>query len=254
MKKYTIFTYNIGGYEQFHEVENPSEICEYIYVTDDKSITSSTWNVIYVENKHPEDNFDLCYRIRYVDMWKYVNTEVVIRIDGCVRIVGDTDVLYQRFIDGGYDICLQIHPQRNTISSEASMWEVIKHYPKSQNKKVLGFMEGCGYDTNKYKGLYQFNFQMQRRCKMCEDFNRLTYALIKHFSLDGKLIDSNDQLLGAFVLHKFFDDSKIMFVEPTICGGKFFQWHYHGGGAEIKCNKMSGPKYAFNKEIRTEEF
>ena len=187
MKKYTIFTYNIGGYETFQEVENPSNICEYIYVTDDKSITSSTWNVIYVENEHPEDNFDICYKIRYVDMWKYVNTDVVIRIDGCVRIVGDTDILYKRFVDGGYDMCLQLHPHRNNLEDEAFAWEVIKGYPREHNRKVLTFMDGCGYDTKNYKGLYQFNFQIQRRCKMCDDFNRMTYALIKYFSLELKL-------------------------------------------------------------------
>lgn len=37
MKKYSILTYNIGGYEVLHEVENPSENCEYVYVTDDKA-------------------------------------------------------------------------------------------------------------------------------------------------------------------------------------------------------------------------
>ena len=187
-------------------------------------------------------------------MWKYVNTDVVIRIDGCVRIVGDTDILYKRFVDGGYDMCLQLHPHRNTVEYEAFAWEAIKGYPREHNRKVLTFMDGCGYDTKNYKGLYQFNFQIQRRCKMCDDFNRMTYALIKYFSLEGKLVDSNDQLLGAFVIHKMLDEGKIMFVDPTVCDGKFFMWHYHHGGGEMRFGKWNAQNMHLIKKLRLKNF
>ena len=50
------------------------------------------------------------------------------------------------------------------------------------------------------------------------------------------------------------DEGKIMFVDPTVCDGKFFMWHYHHGGGEMRFGEMECPKYAFNKEITTEEF
>lgn len=254
MKKYTILTYNIGGYEEFREVKNPSDICEYIYITDNKSITSSTWNVIYVENEHPEDNFDICYKIRYEDMWKYVSTDVLIRIDGSLEPFGNTDELYERFINNGSDICLQIHPERDTISNEARAWETIKHYPKKQNERVLNFMKRCGYDVEKYKGLYQLNFSIQRRCDFCMDLNRLVFALMKHFALEGKLIDTNDQLIFAFVLHTMFPDAKVMFVDVSVSDTLFFNCYRHGGNSKFSYHRNGAKKYAFNKEISTEEF
>ena len=48
MKKYSVLTFNLGGYEVIHEIPksaiNPE--IEYIYVTDDDSITSDTWTIV----------------------------------------------------------------------------------------------------------------------------------------------------------------------------------------------------------------
>lgn len=111
MKKYSILKYNIGNYDPHpEEIENSSDICEYVYVTDDKEFTSSTWKVIYVENPYPEDPFFICYYIRF-HPFEYVSTEVVIRIDCAMRIPDPrkVNILYNNFLESDCDICASIH-------------------------------------------------------------------------------------------------------------------------------------------------
>ena len=52
MKKYSVLTFNVGGYEIIHEItkEAINQEIEYIYVTDDETIKSDTWTVVYEHN------------------------------------------------------------------------------------------------------------------------------------------------------------------------------------------------------------
>ena len=36
--KYSVLTYNVGGYEKIHEIKEKSPNAEYIYVTDDPTL------------------------------------------------------------------------------------------------------------------------------------------------------------------------------------------------------------------------
>src|SRR5574344_1312138 len=94
--RYSVLSYIIGNYEVVHEIEEITEGVEYVLVTDNHSLTSSTWNVVYVDNPHPEDPFDLCYQIRF-NPFDYVTTDIVIRIDGSMRVAGNLDYLVDYF-------------------------------------------------------------------------------------------------------------------------------------------------------------
>ena len=49
--KYSVLSFIIGkGYEILHEVKNQQSDVEYIVVTDDINLRSSTWKVIYDES------------------------------------------------------------------------------------------------------------------------------------------------------------------------------------------------------------
>ena len=50
MAKYSILCYIINNYENVKEVIEKDPNAEYILVTDDKNLKSSTWNVVYDES------------------------------------------------------------------------------------------------------------------------------------------------------------------------------------------------------------
>lgn len=250
-KKYTVLTYNIGGYELMKEIEYKSPNAEYLYITDDRSLTSSTWEMVYVDNPHPEDNFDLCYDIRF-NPFKYAHTDIVLRIDGSMQVIGNTDELIDRFNDGGYDICLCIHPVRNTLLEEYRCWCACRGYKPEQANKILSFMANYeGYDVKNYRGLYQYNFMIQRKNKINLDLNSFTLSLLKYLAEDGKQIERLDQTVGSFVINKYFQNLNIMAVDNRIGYSKYFAWHYHNSNIKFPIPEPPIEPYLFNSPVDT---
>ena len=250
--KYSVLTYNVGGYEILHELEYKDNDVEYVYVTDDRSITSSTWNVVYVDNPHPEDNFELCYQIRF-NPFDYVHSDIVIRIDGSMVVCGNLDKLVEEFNRKDYDIMLEIHPTRSTMYDEYLTWCKVRSYPIEQANKCLNFIAGMeGYDIKKYKGLYQYNFMIQRKNKVNMDINRMTLATIKYLAPEGKQIDRLDQTIGSFIINKYFNNIKVIPVSQRVCtSGVYFKWCQHGSDKVMDDNYNYATPYLFNQVIST---
>ena len=226
--RYSVLTYNIAGYEIIHEIPkeciNPE--IEYIYVTDDNSITSNTWNVVYADDL-TGDTFDKCYQIRF-NPFKYVHTDIVMRIDGSMAINKDLMPLFQRFEYGGYDCAMMIHPTRNTMYDEYVAWVNQRGYPVEQANKCLNFMIANGYDIKHYRGLFQYNFAIQRNNEINNRLNNETYEVLKMLATEPSTSERLDQTIGSFVINTHYTDMKIMPVGQYICFNSYFNWCSHG--------------------------
>ncbi len=250
--KYSVLTYNVGGYEVLHELEYKDDDVEYIYVTDDKTITSSTWNVVYVKNEHPEDNFDLCYKIRF-NPFDYVHSDIVIRIDGSMVVCGNLDKLVEEFNRKDYDIMLEIHPSRSTMYDEYLAWCQTRNYPIEQANKCLSYMAALeGYDVKGYNGLYQYNFMIQRKNRVNMLLNEMTLTTLKYLAADDKQIERIDQTIGSFILNKYFNNIKVIPVSQMVCtSGVYFKWCKHGSNDVLSDGHQYSTPYLFNQVIST---
>lgn len=249
--KYSVLTYIIGNYDTVKPILKKSENAEYILVTDNKELKSDDWNIIYVDNYHPEDNFDLCYKIRF-NPFVFVNTDIVLRIDASIQIVEDTDYLIEEFIKDNYDAGVMIHPSRNTMIDEYKTWINYRQYPIAQANKCLSFMALQGYDIEKYKGLYQYCIMIQRNSKMNDDWNSMTLSYLKYLAERGKRVERLDQTIGSMVLNKYFNECKIMTFSQEILRGKPFQWCQHHTGLKLNVSKPTIEPYLFNELISFE--
>lgn len=250
---YSVLTYNIGGYEIIHEIEEKSDRAEYIYVTDDKTITSSTWTVVYVENEHPDDNFDLCYKIRF-NPFDYVHTDVVVRIDGSMGINKNLDSIVD-FFNNGFDLCVCIHPTRSNLYDEYVAWVQQRGYDVKQAERILSFIQYMeGYDVKKNSGLYQYNFMIQRKNAKNLNLNRMTLDLLYYLAPEGKEIERVDQTVGSFVLNKYFSDMKVLPVDHRLFDKSYFTWYAHGSNTPLNCGYESSTPYMFGEEITTMTF
>lgn len=237
--KYTVLTFNIDGYETIHEI--PSEAInqeiEYIYVTNDNSITSNTWTVVY-DDSLSGSNFNKCWQVRY-NPFKYAHTDTVMKIDGSMGLVHDVMPIFELFEKEHYDAAVMIHPTRNTMVPEYQAWVSQRGYPIKQAERCLNFLAANGYDPEKYKGLYQYNFMIQRNDAFNNEWNRVTYEILKALAPEGSDVDRLDQTLGSFVLNKFFNNMKIMPVGQYICNGMFFNWYVHGTDNAMNCDSAN---------------
>ena len=250
MKQYTILTYNIGGYDVLREIKHKSPKAEYIYVTDDRSIVSETWDVRYIDNPYPEDVFYTCYYIRF-NPFDFANTDVVVRIDGSVQVLDNIDKIIDYFNKEDYDICLDIHPTRHTVCEEYEVWCNDRGYSRSQAERVMSYMADKGYDTENYRGLYQYGLMIQRRNPVNLELNAATLDLIRQLAPEGKQVERLDQTIGSFVINSQFSERlKVMAVDERIFHSKFFRLFKHGNWEEINFNGKYIRPYLFNKPAK----
>ena len=230
----TFLTFLFGNYEKMHEVAVKTPNCDYVLVTDNKDLKSNTWNIKYVDNPHPEDNFYMCWEVRY-NPFKWVDTDIVVRIDGSMECSGDFTKVLNYFEEGGYDTAICMHPTRNNIYQERLAWVQQRNYPVEQANKVLSFMAMAeGYDVKKNIGLFQYNFMIQRKNKVNLDLNRMTLSLCKYLAPEGKEIDRLDQTIGSFVINKYFNKLKVLPVSQGVAiSGKYFKWYAHNSNKQL---------------------
>lgn len=236
--RYTVLTYNIAGYEILHEIPkeaiNPD--IDYIYVTDDHSITSSTWTVVYADDL-TGTTFDKCYQIRF-NPFKYTDNEVVMRIDGSMAIAKDVMPVFKFFMDGDYDCAMMIHPTRNTMYDEYVAWVKQRNYPIEQANKCLNFMAANGYDVNNYKGLFQYNFCIQRNNEINNRLNAETYQVLKVLATEPDTAERLDQTIGTFVINTHYPTLKILPVGQYLAfsDAGYFRWCMHNTDREMMYN------------------
>lgn len=250
--RYSILTFVIGkGYEKVHEIENKQDDVEYLLITDDDTLKSDTWKVIYdadlLQYKTP---FERCFRVRY-NVFKYCTTDTCVTIDGSMHVKGSLDRLIQKFDEGKYDICLMPHPLWDDMYTEYNAWIRMRKYPVAQAQRAIAFLEENKYDF-KYRGLFQLCFSIKRRSYFTEHIDKLTFECLQKLSGDGEF-ERLDQTIFTFVVNKHFNDIKVLPVSEQVVRSYAIQWYWHNSDKPnmnifYDINKED-KKYVFNKEV-----
>ena len=201
--RYSILTYNFGGYEIMREILHPKDDVEYIYVTDDRNLTSKTWKIVIDESLDGLSPFDKCYSVRF-NPFKYVSSDICIRVDGSIVVDGNADKLIEEFEKGNYDMACVAHRFRDNMIDEYNAWIRLREYPQQQAEKCLSYIERNGYSLNT-KGMFECCLCVQRRSEICEEINKKTFEVLKELG-DGEKIERQDQTIFTFVVYNWFRD------------------------------------------------
>ena len=253
---YTVLTYNINNYEIIHPIKEKSDRARYIMVTDDPDLKdeSGSWEIVY-DDTLTGSAFDKVMQIRW-NPWKYTDDYIVLRIDGSVGIEKSLDPLIDRFMKEDADLSIMLHPTRQTQLEEYTEWVQSRGYDAQQANRVLAFLQqGEGYPVKDYKGMAQLCYIMQKRTRMNEDLNRMTYTFLKYLGDDQTGIERVDQTIFSFVLQMYFPMAKIMYIDQRMYNGEAynapFQWYAHHSDqpfAPIDV-KMMREAYFYNKRV-----
>ncbi len=253
---YTVLTYNINSYEIIHPVKVKSDRARYIMVTDDPGLKdeSGTWEVV-CDDTLTGSAFDKVMQIRW-NPWKYTDDYIVLRIDGSVGVESNLDPLIDRFIKDDADLSLMLHPTRNTMYDEYLAWVQMRGYTIEQANAVLGFLQmGEGFPVKEHKGMCQLCYILQKRTRINQDMNRLTYAYLKYLGDKSSGVERVDQCVFSFVLQKYFNKAKVMWIDQRMYNGEAskapFQWYPHHSDQPFKPIDVKDMKepYFFNKRL-----
>lgn len=226
--RYTVLTYIFGGYERVHEIRRKDPEADYVLVTDDPTLKSETWRVIYDELLTGLTPIEKCYEVRF-HPFTYVHTDIVVRLDGSIGINQSLSSLVDRFIEGRYDRCMMVHPYRNNMTDEYAAWVEVRGYSIKQAGRCLNIMEHLGYDVKK-KGLFQSCFEIVRRNRVNYLINNMTHSLLEYAGGDhAERI--NQTWLSMVINHLFADRVKLMMVTEDILHGELMTWYQHNSDA-----------------------
>lgn len=250
MPKYTVLCYIINGYEQVREILEKDPEAEYLLITDDPTLTSSTWNVIYDRDLEKLSIFDRCYAIRF-NLFKYAKTDICIYIDANIQVNRPLSVLIDKFNSENYDMCMMPHPLNATFKPEYQLWISWRGYPIDKAKKFFKLLYDTHYDLD-YKGLFQGCFKIVRRGKLNDDFDRLTMSFLKYLGSENE-IERLDQTVYSYVLNVWFNHVKILPVSEQIVRSSYMTWFWHNSNQKNENNFMTPGKpdykYVFNKPV-----
>lgn len=256
MKKYSVLTYNFGGFEVLHEIpqEAISEDAEYIYVTDNLQLESKTWTVVYV-NDLIGDNFSKVCQVRY-NPFKYVNTDIVLKLDGNIAITGDISKMIDTFINENYDAAVLVHPHHKTVYEEYQDWIERRGYSVKQSIKCMLFLNKYfDYNIFNYRGVYQTGIQIQRKDEFNAAWNYITFDILKKLAEDEHGVERIDQIINSVVLNQIFAYKKIMPISCEIVSGPESILSIYNHNSNDKYEWINIQKsYMFNQEINPLNF
>lgn len=249
--KYTVLTILMGNYENLHEIICPLQNdVEYICVTDNLSLKSNTWNIVYDKDLDKEyyNGFDKTFRVRY-NLFKYCHSDICVRIDGSIQLCKSLDPIIDEFNNGNYDIGVLIHPDRYLIKDELNAWKRIRNI--DQYDMQLDYIcNNIGYDIN-IKGLIQLGMSINRKSDITNiiDNNMLNILLCDKLSDNGH-INRLDQTLFTAYIGKYWNNLKIFPISSNILINNCLQLYYHNSNTKVNSTYHKFNNYIlFDKEV-----
>jgi len=114
-----VYTAITGGLDQLKEPEYVSDGVDYICLTDDSSVRSAQWKVVYIEFYY-RDPRRLAKVFKLLPHKFLAAYEQSVWIDGNMTLVGPIEQILMQFVDNRFDIAFFQHPARNCLYSEAA--------------------------------------------------------------------------------------------------------------------------------------
>lgn len=225
--RYSVLQYIFGGYEKVHEIQEKDPQAEYLLVTDNPSLKSDTWNVVYDQQFSGKDPVWSSWYVRF-HLFDFVNTSICITMDADTIIRKSLKPIVDMLEEGQYDMAMMPHPCRDSLDKEYAAWVKGRRYPESQAVKCIQFAASIGYDPCKSKGIMQGNFQVRRDTRDNDDYQRITWAFLKLLAEDRNGIERVDQNVASIVLNKFFSNAKILPLSEQVVRSEALTWCYHG--------------------------
>lgn len=242
-------TYNFNNYELFYELPESviNDNAEYLYFSNDKTLTSSTWTIVYMECD--DDPFNTVCELRY-HIFDYIRSDIAVLFDGSMRPLADLEPIVEEFNKGNYDFASIIHPSRNTMYDELYAWVQQRGMPVGNANYALQLMASNNYDVRNYKGLFQINLMVMRRTDIVFSMQENTMKVCRILAEEGKKSFRCDQVVVSFIINRYLPMMKVMPIGQYVCGGVFFNWYVHGTDNRMLCDDRNNIEpFLFNRSV-----
>jgi len=216
---YSILTVNTNHYEKIHEVQNPNPNVEYVCVTDDETLTSKTWKLIYKK--------DIWFLDVKHNVFDYVSTDVCLWLDGSYQITDDpTEEFVMPFIKSDKEMMISLHNWRTNVFDELCQWWIGRNVQTKNVKALCSIL--CKNDMSGKDILFQTSCYLVKKTESVIKLYNTIREVEKVCSIDGPYRD--DQVITSMCIAKLFPNwNKLVLMDfGHISNNKYFHMCAHG--------------------------
>ena len=248
--KYSVLCFIVNSYEKVREVQEPDPDVEYVLVTDDRDLKSSTWRVVYDSELEKMSPFERCCNIKY-NVFKYVTSDLCIYLDASIQVKGSLDDMVEDFNASKSDIGLMCHPFIQNYVSELQLWIKQREYPVEHANRFMEFLHKMQYNLE-YKSHFQSGMSIRKKSKMTRDFENLVLAHL-YYIADDDVVERVDQLVADYVLNTYFNDKKVFLLSMQCMFSDKLQICKHGSDEACDTDihfdtRLPDSAFCFNEE------
>lgn len=205
--KYAVITYIFGRNKEI--LREPLVIdkdVEYICVTDQKSLKSKTWKIIYDGMSGIKSLRDKMAYVKY-NPFKYTNAGIAMTIDGSLEIKKSLIPMFESM--NGYDIGLKKHTVRFNLKQELPCW-ILRGLPEETVRK-FEIMAKTDKINLENVPLYETCVVIHKNTNICKVIGQTNLKYMKFLGNNGNLIITNQCPL-SYIMSLYFKSRKIFYI------------------------------------------
>lgn len=251
MKKYSVLTFLMNDYDIVREPLEISEECEYVLVTDNKTLKSDTWTIKYIPDElMTKDGFTKSFYVRY-HPFEFVTTDICIVLDASIRINKSLDKIIDDFLTSKKDICLSVHWNMINAWPEYVYWVNYRNYSRAQAERGMSFMRAIGY-TPEYKGCFEATFKIQKNNAINNEINDCVWRALMMLG-NNKYADRVDQSILSAIMNTLYEDTAVFPITRTLYQSTYMTCFEHHSTTPLTVNILKKDYFLFNKKCELYE-
>lgn len=213
--KVCVYTCITGNYDDLKDVEVEEGI-DYICFTNNKNISSNTWQVIYIDDDKLS-NIELARKIKILGHPMVNNYDILLWMDGAIKFKKKIKEFIEFYL-GSDDVFVAFkHSKRSTIKEEAEACIAHNKEKPIRTKKLFDFYKKEKYPDN--NGLIESTVYIKRpKERIVQETMKLWFSMIINYS-------TRDQLSFNYCIYK--TGMKVKWINDSVFSNEWFLWIRH---------------------------
>lgn len=155
--RYVVYTAIFGNYDSLHDPRVPSPDVRFMCFTDNRSVQSKAWELVYVA---PDGNGTDLNRQLKINPHRYLPAhDYSLYVDGNVRILGSLDALFEKYARIT-EIAAPRHPARSCLYDEAAACIAGGRGDPARIREIVADYQRAGFPRG--AGLFECNLLFRR--------------------------------------------------------------------------------------------
>ena len=201
MKKYSVLSFNFGGYDLLREPEEVDPDCEYVYVTDDKNLVSKTWNVVHTDRFSGKSPVYAAFYVRW-HPFEFVHTDTCIVLDSSIKILKSLRVLADDVKEHGDIGVILARSSGNKIFSNIGWWQRNRDLVEAEAEAAKSYAQK-NLKADRYRGYVEAILRVTFKTKECQEIDTQVWNDCLALGTNGNPIRLDEVPLSAILQTKF---------------------------------------------------